>query len=110
MNRDHLADVVEAIKEHSGMDEAEIEQAGEQGADAGWSGFTYTKDTIEFYDKYEEMIWELLEETSADMGMKPLELVASFRTEVVDVDSFKNLLSWFALEEAGRYLADRVER
>ena len=102
--------LVEAIKEHSGMDDAEIADAGEHGADSGWPGFTYYSGTAEFYDKNQKLIWGLLEETADDQGVKPLELVASFRTEVFDVDSFKNVMAWFALEESGRYLADQEER
>ena len=99
--------LVDAIKKHSGMDNEQIREAGEHSADAGWPGFSYTRDIIEFYDNNEALIWELLEETADDQGMKPLELVASFRTEVSDVEGFKTLLSWFALEEAGRWLADQ---
>jgi hypothetical protein len=42
--------------------------------------------------------------------MKPLELIASFRrADMASThDGFANLLAWFALEEVGRWLADRT--
>lgn len=111
-----MADVYEtllkAIKEHSGMEESEIIEAGEHGADAGWAGFSYYEDTGEFYEKYEDAIWELLEENAESMGEKhPLALIATFKgaQDVHGADQFENLLAWFALEEVGRWLADREE-
>jgi len=101
--------LVQAIKRHSGLSVEEIIQAGENGADSGWSGFAYYSDTTEFYNNNEERIWDLLESTASDLGQKPLALVADFRTEVHDVMDFKNVLSWFALEEAGRWLKDHKD-
>lgn len=111
-----MADVYEtllkAIKEHSGMEESEIIEAGEHGADTGWAGFSYYKDTGEFYEKYEDAIWELLEQQAEDMGEKhPLALIAAFKgaQDVHGADQFENLLAWFALEEVGHWLADKGE-
>lgn len=110
---DMYKDLVKAVKKHSGLDDAEIIQAAEHGADAGWAGFTYTTDTVEFYDKNEELIWKLLEEMSSDMGSKNvMDFIGSFKIadQITDLDSFKNALSWFALEEAGQSLIrDREE-
>lgn len=100
--------LVKVIKKHSGLDDREIKDAGEHGADAGWGGFTYTKDTVEFYDKNEELIWDLLEEQSDSMGADNIvAFIGQFRraAHITDLSSFKNLISWFALEEAGRWLA-----
>jgi len=108
-----MDELIEAIREHSGMENDEIMEAGENGADAGWPGFTYTGDTVDFYEKHADLIWPILTEQADDMGEKhPLALIASFNTAgQVDNDSaFKNLLSWFALEEAGRYLAAQEGR
>jgi len=99
-----------AIREHSKMEDSQVIEAGEHGADSGWPGFTYTSDCVEFYRGHERLIWELLEETADQMGMQPLELVASFtRADMArSPDGFANLLAWFALEEVGRWLADRA--
>ncbi len=68
--------------------------------------FTYTVDCVRFYRTNERAIWQLLETTADDFGMKPLELVASFRRAdmAATVDGFANLLAWFALEETGCWM------
>jgi len=109
MDMDRL---VKAVKRHSGMTPDEIVQAGEHGADAGWPGFTYTVDTNRFYDRHADLIWELLAEQADEFGEKhPLALIAKFNSaHSVDTDhGFKNLLAWYALEEAGHYLAAEEE-
>lgn len=96
-----------AIKKHSGMDDDQIIDAGNHGADAGWPGFTYYTDTVKFYEKNEDTIWELLEEEADALGEKnALALIGTFggAKNVTDGQTFKNLLSWFTLEEIGRWL------
>ena len=99
--------LLEAIKKHADLEDETIIDAGQHGADAGWPGFTYYKDTVEFYDKNHDDIWELLNQVADDMGEKgPIALIATFgrADSIVDDDTFKNLLSWFALEETGHWL------
>ena len=102
--------LLDAIREHSGIEDSQIIEAGQDGADTGWPGFTYTTDCVEFYRHNERAIWELLEETADQMGMRPLELVASFgRADMAtSLDGFANLLAWFALEEVGHWLSGRI--
>lgn len=99
-----------AIKEHSGLDESEIIDAGNHGADSGFSGFTYNTDAVEFYDTNEEAIYDLLRETAESMGNKNIdELVSTFsRSDMLDTaEGRKVLLAWFALEEVGRWLENQ---
>ncbi len=100
-------DLLEAIREHSEMDDSQIMEAGQHGADSGWPGFTYTTDCVEFYRKNERTIWALLEETADQLGLNPLQLIAGFgRADMAtSLDGFANLLAWFALEEVGRWLS-----
>ena len=100
-----------AVRMQSGLSYSEIRQAGEHGADAGWAGFTYTVDTVGFYDTHRDDVWELLSDHADDLGMSPLALLASFNRadDVSDTASFGNLLAWFALEEVGRYVSDADE-
>lgn len=102
-------ELLEAIRGHSGMEDEEIIEAGHHGADTGWPGFSYTTDCVAFYEANERAIWQLLEEAADQMGMTPLALVASFRRAdmACNLDGFANLLAWFALEEVGRWLAER---
>ena len=100
-------DLLEAIKEHSGMEEDEIAEAGTHGADAGWPGFIYTTDGADFYRANSELIDGLLQESADSMGYGTVaELVATFnRRDMADTrDGHDCLLAWFALEEAGHYL------
>lgn len=102
--------LLQAIREHSGMELEQIREAGEHGADAGWAGFTYTADCVDFYDENHEAIWELAAQMADDCGYKNVpELVATFNcSDMADTeDGFKNALAWFTLEEVGRYSADR---
>lgn len=101
--------LVEAIEKHSGMDREQIIEAGEHGADAGWPGFTYTADGAEFYRDNERVVDELLQDAADDMGYGSVaDLVATFsRKDMTETrDGHDCLMAWFALEEAGRYLAN----
>ncbi|MBE7465632.1 MAG: hypothetical protein HS116_19330 [Planctomycetes bacterium] len=106
-----MQDLIKAIRRHSGMDYEQIVEAGEHGADAGWPGFTYTRDAARFYDRNKAAIWDLLNERADDLGEPVLQMIAQFnRSDMTgDVHQFENLLAWFALEEAGRWLADQQE-
>lgn len=104
--------LIKAIKKHSGMDDDLIIQAGEHGADAGWPGFTYYTDTSKFYDANAEEIWELAAQSADDMGEPHvLAMISKFGAAgtVSDDSTFENLMAWFALEEAGRWLASTKE-
>jgi hypothetical protein len=108
-----MKELIDAVRDHSGMDDEQIIEAGEHGADAGWPKFSYYRDTNEFYDKYADLIWELLGEQADDLGEKhPLAMIASFRIarDVASDEQFKNALAFYALEEAGHHLASAEER
>jgi hypothetical protein len=102
--------LAEAVKSQLGSEsdrEFKEELAGvrEGGANAGFSGFIYYKDTVKFYDENEEEIWEALEEDAEGTGMKnALSLIASFSgaEHVSDSATFKNLLAWYALERVAQ--------
>lgn len=104
---DMYKDLVKAVKKHSGLTDDDIVQAAEHGADGGFNGFIYYGDTVKFYDKNEEIIWDLLRDMASDMGSKNvMELISTFGAadQIESSDTFKNALSWFALEEAGQSL------
>lgn len=116
LNRDHwsllmanLKKLVRAIRKHGGLTDEEIIDAANHGADSGFGGFVYVADTVRFYDANQEEIWQLLSDSASEMGESIHSLIGSFRTEYYDLDSFKNLMAWFALEEAGRWLEGENE-
>jgi hypothetical protein len=107
---DSRVDLLRAIRDHSGLELAAIRDAGQHGADAGWGGFTYTTDCVEFYDANEDAIYDLLREDADSMGYPNVDaMVATFnRSDMLDdPDGRKTLLAWYALEEVGRWLQDR---
>ena len=89
------------------------------GADAGFSGFIYYSDTIEFFDNNKSLIVELMKNDAESLGEDcPFCMVANFNClrgtvdalEVANalttsnpnnydyVTSVKNALAWYALE------------
>ena len=84
------------------LSDAELADVAAHGADAGFSGFIYTSECAEFYDKHESDIYELLNDAADDMGCANVEeLVSTFtRSDMLSwPEGRKNLLAWFALEE-----------
>jgi hypothetical protein len=102
--------------------------AGNHGADAGWCGFTYYKDTCAFTARNRAAIAQAVEALAVDLGEQPIAMVRAFHclkdNGVEDkhvalalyggkahdkdtqdgVDLVENALAWFALEEVGRAL------
>ena len=115
-----------AIHKHSSLEDSDIQQAGENGADAGWGGFTYYEDTVTFYKKNRKHILALAREMSDQLGVDTVGMIRDFKClgrkdyteeEVSRTlydpkykgDAFRmvaNALAWFALEEVGRALVD----
>ncbi len=99
--------LLEAIRAHSGMEDEQILEVAQHGADVGWPGFTYYKDTSAFYRENAEVIWQFLCEDAESMGSPS---VFAFMAEfgqaqgVDDCTTFENLLSWYALERAAQCL------
>lgn len=74
-------------------------------------GLIYYSDTVKFYDKYEDEIENLLDETRDQMGYSNrFEMIASLNgaENVGDMTQEKNLLAWFAFEETARLIADEI--
>lgn len=104
--------MLEDIKERIGADEepSVIEDVAKYGADAGYGGFTYTSDCVEFYELHRETIWEMAQGVAEQMGYSNVpELVATFvRSDMADTeDGFKNLLAWYTLETVCQDLVDQ---
>lgn len=113
MDEQTYVELLRAIREHSGLELSAIREAGEHGADVGWSGFTYTTDGADFYRANADSIDGLLQEDAEALGYDNVgALVASFtRADMTDTrDGHDCLLAWYALETVGRYMADRHDR
>lgn len=120
------------IRQLGGRDS--LQDVCDHGVDAGFPGFTYYADTCNFYRRNRKAIVRLVEETAADFGQSPLEMVSGFNclTRVFekherpaleraiavamygtrrgaddDVEQVENALAWFALEETAREICDK---
>lgn len=102
-----------------------IEDLARHGADAGFLGITYTRDTVAFWRRHRAEIMDLATEQAHSMGETVLGMVMSFRClkgysedEIADaiygrdggdaVDVIRNSMTWFACEEMARQLCPDV--
>ncbi len=71
------------------------------GMSGGINGLIYYEETTYFYDQYKSQIWDMLTEHAEQTGQTPLEFISHFHgaKDVNDVQTFKNLLCWYAVEE-----------
>jgi len=71
----------------------------------------YYSDTVKFYDRYEDEIENLLDETREEMGYSNrFDMIGSLNgaENVGDMTQEKNLLAWFAFEETARTIANEI--
>ena len=83
----------------------EAQDIAQHGADAGWPHISYTQDCVELYERFEDEIYEMLNEDAEDMGYDNVEtMVSQFgRADMLSwPDGRKNLLVWYACERTAR--------
>lgn len=110
MDDQTYVELLRAIRDHSGLELQSIREAGEHGADAGWSGFIYTADVADFYRANQRTIVELMCQDADDFGYPSVAaFVASFtRADMTDTaEGYECLCAWYVLETVGRYYSDR---
>lgn len=82
------------------------------GADAGWSGITYTSDAVKLFDKFGDEIWDILVQQAEDYGNANVaEMISGFaRIDMASsLDSFKNLMVWAVVEKLSHEYVDSLE-
>jgi hypothetical protein len=130
MKRDNMRTPLQkaVLRQLGGGTEAieSAKDAARHGADAGFPGFTYYKDTLSFTHRYRSEIAEAVAELARDLGETPIGFVRGFRcldksipeqaiavslyggrtpkSIEYDLMQVENALAWFALEEVGRAL------
>jgi len=110
----------DSVKRQLNGDRSTFEDVLHSGADAGFSGFTYYSDTVEFFKKNRAAIIALVKETAQELGEDYILFIANFKCLTNDAETqdeigralygrmrkedhlVANALSWFALEEAAR--------
>jgi len=68
----------------------------------------YYKDTNDFYNYYENQIWELVSKYADEEGCSPLEFISKLNgaENVCTGKRFKNLMAWFGFEEGSKKLIE----
>jgi len=83
----------------------ELKEIVEHGCSGGTS-LIYYRETVIFYDKWKDEIWELLFKQMEEIGETTniMEFIASFNgsKDVGSEMQFKNLLCWYAIEEMAK--------
>ncbi len=75
------------------------------GADAGYPFISYTSDCVKLYDRFEDEIYEALNQDAEEFGLDSVDaLTATFRRKdmLSTPDQRKNLLVWYMCEREAR--------
>lgn len=122
--------LVKAVMRHGGLTIDQMLEVAEHGADSGWSGFSYYKDTSQFARSHRKMILEELEKDLVGFGEKTItgvikgwKCLLMFKEHEIEMQlglflsghrdtdcQFENAMAWYALEKAARELAQRRRR
>ena len=86
-------------------------------ANHGCSGGTisdliYYEDTVKFYDKHEDEIWDELNNLSLDLGEWPISVIKGMNgsKHIDSLGQLKNLLSWWICEHIAQRIIDEREQ
>lgn len=76
------------------------------------SELIYYKDTVKFYDTYEDEIWSRLDSMATNLGSSSILSFISTHLDVKSIGSmtqFKNALAWWAVEDVANDMEIEVE-
>ena len=90
-----------------------IKEVAEHGCSDGLiPSLIYNVDTVKFYEEHEKEIWDQLYQDAQDHGVSIMKFLSHFNgaRDVGSMTQLKNLLAWWACEQAAhRILAEREE-
>lgn len=81
------------------------------GISGAFGNYVYTSDTMAFYKKHADAIWELLEEMAEDINESPLTIIQNFK-EAGLIESraqFENAMCWWSVTRCCEILETRKE-
>lgn len=94
------------LKEMDKENKGYLKELSEYGAITGVRGMIYYSETTELYDKYEDEIWEFLEQMSDDFGETVLDMInqsaGRLNLNISSPGEFKNFIVWFYAETKAR--------
>ena len=79
-------------------DKEDIKDIANHGCSGGVSGLIYYHETSDFYDEHLTEIWEMLEDSADQEGVKLMEKVYALTKDEESHRTFKNKLVWWAVE------------
>jgi hypothetical protein len=82
------------------------------GADMGFPYISYTSDCVKLWEKYGVSIWKYAVEQAKQLGYTNVaKMISSFsRADMLEsLDSFYNLMVWYACEEIAREITDQQD-
>lgn len=92
---------------------SELKDICKHGMVSGFGNLIYYKDTCEFYDKFNDEIWQLINDEMEDQGeTKNPFIFLSWLNGGENVGSdhqFKNLLCWYAVEHVARLFTEEYD-
>ena len=94
------------------FEDEELQDIAAHGMSAGWAHFTYYKETIEFYERFEDEVFAVIDEMAEQFGVRDvLQALAQYSNlEVHTPTDWKNGVVWVAAEQVVRSLVDDLER
>ncbi|MDE2103527.1 MAG: hypothetical protein KGL39_40175 [Patescibacteria group bacterium] len=126
-NQTRFPRITRAILRH--LDREQLEGVARHGADAGWSGFTCTRETCQFYKSHKAEILAMAKQDADDFGTTMIEMVQGFRClgnsgkpdytqdEIAEAlysgrgecsDIIRNAMAWYVLETVARELNPEI--
>jgi len=91
----------------------ELKDIVAHGCISGCAGtLIYYKDTVSFYENYENEIWGMLNNDMEEQGYNSVfELLVNFNHtwQVKCGDTFKNFLAWYAAEKVAKEIIDNQD-
>lgn len=92
-------------------EESTIKDITNYGMIGGFNNLTTYDETVAFHDKYEEEIWDMLEQDAQNEGCSIMELIAQFNKQdtIGAMYQLKNNLAWYAVERVCQQILDEKE-
>lgn len=104
-----MTKLIKAVEKHApALEYSDYEDIAKHGADAGFNGFIYTRDIVDFVNKNESIIMDYNNQLADDLGYHSVFEMFAGQSNMsqCDIDDFKIYLAWVVLEEVARAKTD----
>ena len=103
-----MTKLIKAVEKHApALEYSDYEDIAKHGANAGFNGFIYTRDIVDFVNKNESIIIDYCNNHADDLGYQSVfEMFSDSNMSQCDIDDFKIYLAWVVLEGVARVKTD----